>query len=202
MGRILQVVLLMAAGAADAAQTPDTSSIILAPKPAASPSAQAPAPGAADRPVSSGVAAEISAKMPAYSPAASTPGTPAADQRDIDKPRNQIPRLPVEVMQRYVVREARVPVFRPRDLYTPSALIEMSFREHPGLHIGNFFNLNAGAALEKIRNEQFHADQRDLADTAITMAADGDTSEAEAMQQTILDESFFWAGKIGPVGIK
>ena len=96
MGRIFQVVLLMAAGAADAAQTPDTSSIILAPKPAASPSAPAPAPGAADRPVSSGVAAEISAKMPAYSPAASTPGTPAADQRDIDKPRNLAKSVTVE----------------------------------------------------------------------------------------------------------
>jgi hypothetical protein len=46
------------------------------------------------------------------------------------------------------VRESRLPEFRTRDLYTKAGLIELSFKEHPGLRIGNFFNLNAKIAYD------------------------------------------------------
>jgi hypothetical protein len=130
------------------------------------------------------------------------PAGAAADLRDIDRPRNQIPRLPVEMMQRYVVRETRLPVFRPRDLYTKAGLVELSFKEHPGLRIGNFFNLNAKAAYQAIVSEQLYADRMELTDLAVAMAVGGDTEEAEAMQDAIKEQSFMSGMKEGPAGMK
>lgn len=212
MDRPLQVIVALlvttasaaAQGAAPVAQSADTSSIILAPRPAASPSSPTPSPGTIDRPVSSGIAAEIASKMPAYTPAVSAAksGGPEVDLRDLEKPKNQIPRLPVQMMQRYVVHAARVPEFRPRDLYTKAGLIDMSFKEHPGLRIGNFFNLNAPAAYERIINEQLFAARQDLVDTVIAMANGGDEEEAVLMQQDIIDASFSSGWQQGSVGIK
>jgi hypothetical protein len=142
--------------------------------------------------------------MPAYNPEQTEPklGNPAADLRGIDRPKNQIPRLPAEVMKKYVVREARLPVFRERDLYTATGLIELSFKEHPGLHIGNLFNLNAGIADGAIMNEQRWADRQDLVDASIAMAVGGDPEEMRLMQKAIIDESFLNNGpQDGPIGL-
>jgi hypothetical protein len=109
--------------------------------------------------------------------------------KDTDKPKNQIPRVPLEVMQRYVVHEARPPVFGPLELYTKAGLIDLSFKEHPGLRIGNFFNLNANEAYERIIDEKLAAERQDVSDSAVAMAIMGDADEAEAMQQALLDES-------------
>ena len=95
------------------------------------------------------------------------------------------------MLQKFVVHESRLPVFRPRDLYAKAGLIDLSFREHPGLHIGNFFNLNAGAAYEKMIDEQLWAARQDLADTAVAMAIGGDAGEIGVAQESILDESRF-----------
>jgi len=187
--------LAQGARPAPGSQPPDTESIILAP---ASPSSPPATSAAADRPVSA-VDAHIASGLPAYS---AKPGSPAQDLRDVDKPRNQIPRLPVEMMQKYVVRESRIPVFKRYNLYTKAALVDLAFKEHPGLRFGNFFNLNAGAAYEMLMNEERLADRLDLVDTVLTMGAEGDASEAKAMQQAIIDESFLSAGKVRPVGIR
>jgi hypothetical protein len=188
---------------APSAQAADTANTILAEKPAAAPALDS-GPKPDSRPAPGSVAANIAAGLPAYAPVKSGagPGDAAADLRDIDKPRNQIPRLPVQMMQRYVVRESRVPVFRPRDLYTKEGLIERSFKEHPGLRIGNFFNLNAKAAYEAIVNEQLFADRQELTDIAIAMAVGGDAEEAEAMQQAIIEKSFMSGTKEGPIQMK
>ena len=182
----------------------DTASLILATRPAAAPSATEVSPKPDSRPAPGSVAANIAAGLPAYAPVnpGPAPAGAAADLRDIDKPRNQIPRLPVEVMQRYVVRESRLPVFRPRDLYTKDGLIALSFKEHPGLRIGNFFNLNAKAAYQAIVSEQLYADRMELTDLAIAMAVGGDTEEAEAMQDAIKEQSFMSGMKEGPAGMK
>ena len=143
--------------------------------------------------------------MPAYSPelAAPKPAAPAADLRETDKPRNQIPRLPLEVMSRYVVREARLPVFRTRDLYTKAGLIDLALKEHPGLHFGNFFNLNAPYALETIREEQELEAKNELSDLAFAMSIGGDTEQATAVKGALIDESYEKAaGQGGPVGVK
>jgi|ERR1017187_4256945 hypothetical protein len=202
MKRTLQIILsLMAATASAAAQsvsptTPaqaaDTSSIIFAPKPPATAPAPTPGPGTAQRQVSPAIAADMFLGMPAYSPELSAPksGAPAKDVRDADKPKNQIPRLPMVVMQKYVVRESRLPVFRDLDLYTKAGLTDLSFKEHPGLRFGNFFNLNAKVAYDMIMDEELLAEKRDLADTVMAMSIGGDTEDARLMQQAIIDESF------------
>jgi hypothetical protein len=130
--------------------------------------------------------------MPRYRP--DPPGAGAypagVDLRTVDKPRNHIPRLPAEMMPKYVVRESRAPVFRTRDLLSKEGLIDLAFKEHPGLRLGNFFNLNAPAAYDRAIREQLAASRSDLADDTVAMAAGGDLSEVAVMQQDILDASF------------
>jgi len=184
---------------APAAQAPDTSSLILAPKPEASPLAPNAAPGAAYKPASSGITKDISAGLPGYSPPLMVPKS--ADQQ-ADKPKNQIPRLPVEEMARYVVHGKRLPTFRTMDLYTKRGLVELSLKEHPGLRVGNIFGLNNGIAYETAIREAMFADRMDIIDTTLAMAVAGDKGEAEAMQQALIDESFENGEQVGPVGLK
>ena len=187
MQRILQIPLVLAVlASSSAAQNADTSSIILAPKAAESPAAPASAP--VERVVSPGIGADLAASLPAYSPPSGA--TTAGDLREKDKPRNQIPRIPIEMMQKYVVHEDRVPAFQPLEFYTKEGLTALSFKEHPGRRIGNFFNLNAPAAHDAMVDEMVFADRLESVDLAFAMAADGDRSEIEAMQQAIIDDGF------------
>jgi hypothetical protein len=144
------------------------------------------------RPVSPTIASEISIGIPTYKaePSSTELKSEATDPQTSDRPKNQIPRLPAAMMQKYFVRESRIPIFRVRDLYTTAGLIDLSFKEHPGLHFGNFFNLNATAAYNKIINEQLYAARLDLADTAFAMAIGEDTKEIEPMQQAIIADGF------------
>jgi hypothetical protein len=209
MKRTLHLLVALVAGAAcasaqdsastPAAQAPDTSSLILAPKPEASPLAPNADPGSAYKPASSGITKDISAGLPGYSPPLLAPK--AADSQ-ADKPKNQIPRLPVEEMARYVVHGKRMPTFRNIDLYTRAGLIQLSLKEHPGLRIGNIFNLNANLAYELAIREALAEDREDVIDTTLAMVAGGDKTEAEAMQQALIDESFEGGTQEGPVGLK
>jgi hypothetical protein len=137
----------------------------------------------------------MSSVMPAYAPPAAAPAP--VDLRERDRPRNQIPRLPAEMMQKYVVHEGRIPVFRTLDLYTKEALTDIGFKEHPGLRFGNIFNLNAPAAHAAAVNAARYAERVDLVDTSFAMAAEGDRTEIEAMQQAIIDDGF---NRESPVG--
>jgi hypothetical protein len=201
------LVLLLASGpvvaepGGTAASTGDTSDLILASPAAVKPVTPAEAPGAAAKPPSLGL--DISAVMPSYQPERPAGGSPAdADLRTIDKPRNQIPRLPAAMMQKYVVRASRVPVFRTRDLLSKEGLIDLAFKEHPGLRFGNFFNLNAAAAYDRAIREQLAASRQDLVDDTFALAAGGEPDEEAVMQQDILDASFANQTPGGPVGIK
>jgi hypothetical protein len=166
-----------------------------------------PAPAAGDHAAPAAKAPtlglDVSAVMPSYRLVAPASPYPAGvDLRTVDKPRNQIPRLPAEMMQRYVVRESRLPVFRTRDLLTKAGLIDLAMKEHPGLRIGNFFNLNAPDAYDRAITEALAESRRDLADLAFAMAVGDDTAAAEAMQQDIIDASFAKQTQVGAVGIK
>jgi hypothetical protein len=176
----------------------DTAGLILSSPPPAK--KDPPAPSTSNAPA---LSLDVSAVMPSYRPAAPASSYPAGvDLRTVDKPRNQIPRLPVEMMQRYVVRESREPVFRTRDLLTKAGMIDLAFKEHPGLRFGNIFNLNAPEAYDRAITEALAESRRDLADLAFAMAVGDDTAEAEAMQQDILDASFAKQTQAGAVGIK
>jgi hypothetical protein len=80
------------------------------------------------RPISPGVAAALAAGMPKYDPpkpVAPKDEEDLPDMRDIDKPRNQIIRLPD-----YVVREKRPPVFRERDINTTKGLSAITMKRY------------------------------------------------------------------------
>jgi hypothetical protein len=160
--------------------TSDASSIVLAPKAPDSTLTQAADPNDTGRPVSSRLTADITAGMPKYSPPTPPPAVTAdsPDMRDVDKPKNQIPRLP-----KYVVRESRPLVFRNRDLYTTEGLVNLSFKNHPGLGFGNILGLNSGIAYEMYLDDQRQASIDDLTDTAHAMLRGGDKAEGQYILQ-------------------
>jgi|SRR5580658_9491486 hypothetical protein len=196
-GFVVAAASAAAQGSAPAAAPADSTSPILAPKPAATPLASNADPAAAYRPASPAIAQDISSGLPGYnSPEFTLKPGPSAPA---DKPKNQIPRLSPAVMSQYVVYGKRIPVFRTRDLYTQAGLIDLALKQHPGLHIGNFFNLNSKIAYATAMKDAMFAERQDLVDTTLAMAAGGDTEEAAVMQQAIIDESFESGGQDGPV---
>jgi hypothetical protein len=114
-----------------AAQTPTpagTSSPVLAPS-TATPSAPTSSTPRRNRAVSGEVAAALAAASPKYSPPPPKPEPKheeeQIDMRDVDKPKNGIVRLP-----KYIVQEAKPPVFRERDIYTQKGLTDIAVRRY------------------------------------------------------------------------
>jgi hypothetical protein len=179
--------------------TSDASAIVMAPKTGQ----YVPAPpvdsDGENRSVSPGIAEALSLGMPKYAPPTPTP-TPApdVDMRDVDRPKNEIKRLP-----KYVVRESRPPIFRDRDLFTTQGLIDLSFKNHPGLMFGNILGLNEAPAYEMFLDDQRQKNMQDLSDTAHAMARGGDPAEGayilQASQNTYMrqDDDFTWGGPGG-----
>jgi hypothetical protein len=161
-----------------------------------------PAPDYTYRSVSSGVADALSMDRPKFNPPTPTPVVVdlPEDMRTVDKPKNDIPRLPS-----YIVRDSRPPVFRNRDLYTKDGLVSMSYKLHPGLGIGNLAGLNDNAAYAMFLDDERLANIADLNDTARSIAAGGDKAEGEyilqATQDTFMrpDPGFTWGGPGGGV---
>lgn len=73
---------------------------------------------------------------------------------DTDSAPNGVVRLP-----RYDVLSRRLPNFKERELLSPSARVDLHFKRHPGLRIGNLFGLNRGIARVMIA-EQDEIDRR------------------------------------------
>lgn len=183
-----------AAGAAQAAAPADQQG---APVPPPSASFNSP-----ERSVSPEVAEALSLGMPKYNPPTPTPVAvnEPADMRDVDKPKNEIKRLPS-----YIVHDSRPPVFRDRDLYTKDGLVSLSYKLHPGLRIGNIAGLNDATAYEVFLEDERLANIADLTDTARAIATGGDPAEGEyILQQTQdtymrTDQGFNWSGPGGGV---
>ena len=159
------------APAADAPPARDAPAIVLAPKAATSAPVPVPDHDAGTRSVSAGVAQALADGMPRYSPPTPAPTqTPeqVQAQAEADKPKNAIPRLPA-----YVVRDSRPPVFSNRELLTKEGQVALTFRNHPGLAIGNLFGLNEGVARQMFYDDERLSSMADLADTAHAMAQGG-----------------------------
>jgi hypothetical protein len=170
---------------ADAPATRDAPAIVLSAK-APSP-APVPVPNgdSAARSVSPGVAQALSDAMPRYHPPTPVPTlTPeqVQAQEEADKPKNAIPRLPA-----YVVRESRPPMFRNQEILTNSGVMALTFRNHPGLAIGNIFGLNEGPAREMFYDDERQTSMADLTDTAHAMTRGGDPAEAQFILQSTQD---------------
>jgi hypothetical protein len=87
---------------------------------------------------------------------------PGTDLREIDKPRNQILRLPAQMLPPYIVEENRLPKLKERDVLTFKGRQELAFKRRPGL---KFLSLpipplnNVGIALFMLE-EDFAAERR------------------------------------------
>ncbi|HZZ20387.1 MAG TPA: hypothetical protein VFE25_13505 [Opitutaceae bacterium] len=170
--------------AGNAVGSSDTGTIVLAPAPRDySPPAHVDSDGET-RTISAGLAAALSQGMPKYKAPTPTP-TPVVDPvdlRDVDKPKNEIKRLP-----KYVVQESRPPVFRERDLYTTQGQIDLAFKNHSGLLFGNILGLNSGAAQMMYLEDQRLDNIDDLKDEAHAMARGGAASEGSYILQQSSD---------------
>ena len=99
-----------------------------APRPASAEPAPLPTARKRERAISSDVAASLAAAMPKYNPpkpVAPKPVEELPDLRETDKPKNGIVRLP-----NYVVREAKPPVFRERDINTQQGLVNLARKRY------------------------------------------------------------------------
>lgn len=137
---------------------------------------------AENRQISSGTAALLAQGMPAYNPPKpQPPPKPDADSDDDneDQPRNHIIHLP-----KYIVHEQRPPIFRERDLYDKTALTRLAMLRYGGLNVGPLAGLNGPIADEMLREDQRLQDIKEFNDTADTMAAGGDSSEANFIRNT------------------
>jgi hypothetical protein len=148
------------------------------------------------------VAEALSLGMPKYNPPTPTPvaANEPQDMRDVDKPKNDIKRLPS-----YIVHDSRPPVFRDRDLYTKDGLVSLSYKLHPGLGLGNIAGLNDAPAYEIFLEDERLANIAELNDTARAIANGGDLAEGkyilEETQDTYMrsDQGFNWSGPGGGV---
>lgn len=126
------------------------------------------------------VTPETAANIRANTPKFSRPQAPETaaqlppDLRELDKPRNRIPRLPREMIEKtvaahaplegsaevlqlptYIVREDKVPNFKEREMLTPQGRLDLAYKRHPGLKIGSLpFFSNDGWALVMLKEEQ------------------------------------------------
>jgi hypothetical protein len=186
-----------ASATAAASGSVDTSKLILARNPdetTAYPDAGLEPVG---RPISPALASELSVDAPRYQ---LPPAAKAAN--DVDKPRNEIPRLPESTLQRFVVHGSRVNGFSDHEMLTTGGLIDLSFHEHPGLRVGNLLNLNAPAAFEAFEEEERLSKMADLTDTAMAIQASGDSAEAKLIEEEAAQAYMRTEDQEGPVGIR
>lgn len=113
------------------------------------------------RAISSNLADALAASMPKYNPppkpAPKAPGE-EVDLREIDKPRNQIIRLP-----QYVVREERPPVFTEREISTTKGLNAIALRRYfsqTGLALNRFTVPLFGISKEAYAQMLYAEDER------------------------------------------
>jgi hypothetical protein len=107
------------------------------------------------RVLSPDTAAKLSAATPKYvAPVVVVPGTADATDtspvlREIDKPRNQIIRLP-----RFIVEEQKLHIPKEElQVLTPKGRIEYAFKQRPGLRLVPFAFLNAGIAVQMLEED-------------------------------------------------
>ncbi|KXU34498.1 hypothetical protein AXK11_08185 [Cephaloticoccus primus] len=153
------------------------------------------------RAVSPSVAAQLAARMPKYEepkPAAETePEEEPADLRDIDKPQNQILRLPD-----YVVREKKPAILREADLYQGEARAELAkarYFSETGLALNRFalplFGSGAGAyALRRYEEDERLRHLGELSATASDIGQLSGSTETEADLRHLIRDTYFRSG--------
>lgn len=162
---------------------------------ATAPMTERPAPPKRARAISGDVAASLAAGMPKYSPppkpVEKPPEEDLPDLREVDKPKNTIIRLP-----KYVVRDAKPPVFRERDLHSESAQADIGMKRYAGLGLLPFSSLNRGVALFMYQEQERLDTIADLKDTAATARRAGDKGASDYLLRET-DKTYMRTGDFG-----
>lgn len=108
-----------------------------------------------------------------------------ADSRDLR------PFTSLQIMPTYTVKETRAETFQIRDIYTRKGMDDLSFREHPGLHVGDIAKSNSRAAYSMFLVDERLRNIRDLDDTARAMDVGQDHAEAVYIVNATRD-AFRW----------
>lgn len=123
------------------------------------------------------------------------------DLRDVDKPRNQIVRLP-----KYVVQESKPPVFRERDINTIKGLGALAVKRYlsesdlalNSLRLPLFGQTNEARALAMYAEDERLKNMADLKDTALDVSktdpAAGTYIRRAAQDTYIRASDFGWHG--------
>jgi hypothetical protein len=157
------------------------------------PAANLPAPSISAHITSPATTAKLAGSLPKFTPRPAPAENSAplpADLRETDRPRNTIVRLPAALLPeqhapathtadphatdsppegvlrlpRYEVRDRRVPALKNRELLTPEGKIDLQFKKHPGLKIGNLFGLNRGIAAAMAAEDDAYERRLELQD--------------------------------------
>lgn len=124
-----------------------------------------------------------------YNPPPPTKPEPEAEQvdmRDLDKPRNQIIRLP-----KYVVEAQRPPVFNDRNLYSKEMLRRLAYQRYIssfGRNVLNNYRLPLiGGGIDTYTMMQYEAEERKnnmagIADKASMYRTSGDSTQADKLK--------------------
>ncbi len=161
----------VAAKPPDSADTTKSTDNAAAATPVATPT---PAPPyKRERPISNDLAATLAAGMPKFNPPPKPPPDEEdVDLRDVDKPRNQIIRLP-----KYTVTDKKPPVFRDRDIYTGKGFGELARKRYltatyallNGFYIPFLTQSPTEHALAMYAEDERLQNMSDLKDTARTI---------------------------------
>jgi hypothetical protein len=157
------------------------------------------------RVISPEIAAQLQAATPKYTPPPPERERKSeqelVDLREIDRPRNQIIRLPD-----YIVREPRPPVLNERDVHTQKGLTDIAVRRYISEtdRAMNRFTLPLfGTSAEKRALAMYEEDERlrnmaDLADNAAMVStsdrAAGTYIKREAQKTYLRNNDFVWGG--------
>ncbi len=185
--------LICLAGAPARGQSPapapaDSSPVFTAAKP--SPPATPPADddhGDTRRIKSDELAGALASAMPKYDPP--KPAKPEADQQDADKPKNGIIRLP-----KYIVRDAKPPVFTEKDLLTEKGQEDLAMKRYiidtgsmPWLAAGVSKLLFQANADQQYADAERASDMSSLRNAASAAAAGGDRAESDFIRKASND---------------
>lgn len=159
------------------------------------------------RAISGEAASALAAAMPKFEPPKPVEKKPVVveeeelpDMRDIDKPRNGIIRL-----EKFIVREAKPPVFRERDINTSAGIAAIAMRRYvseTGLALNRYTLPIIGSALKAYTLQRYADDERlknmaDLSDAANTAsrsdAAAGTYINRESEKTYMRSRDFGWS---------
>lgn len=144
------------------------------------------------RRISPETAARLAATSPTFAPPPAPAATPAVpvDLREVDRPRNQIIRLPA-----YRVEAPKVPELKERHILRPRAKLDLVFQRNPGLRVGNFFGLNGGIAAAMLADEERLERMREFNDL-VSLLNFSEPPASPELRQT-LDTTFMRPAKFG-----